>query len=296
MENKARWIKEIEPTLLNEEELSNPVLVIRHLFELSDLQYLKRDVWECLKAALADKPFCYLNEPLLVFNMQKEIGRLCDAMFLLLKMKEASDGEILIKYSAPGSKEMIGQERMFMLDLDCLLDEYKGKIIRLCKAEVRNPYLTVRAFFDFQTPNEWKSLLNSWAEHALSKMTISEDLVDNSVLLEFEYLEKIIEVAWLLKNHAKERNETDKKLKITEALKETPLRFEIEKSFINFLESAPASRLNRCLRKMFLDYLSKNIDSLPPDIEGFLLDFYHLSNLLDVIESKPQDWHKREVD
>ena len=58
MENMGRWIKEIEPTLLKEAELHDPMLVIKQLFELSDIQYLKRDVWECLKAAMADKPFC----------------------------------------------------------------------------------------------------------------------------------------------------------------------------------------------------------------------------------------------
>ena len=294
MENKARWIKEIEATLLTDKELHNPMLAIAQLFELSDIQYLKRDIWECLKAAMADKPFSYLNEPLLVFNMQKEMGRLSDAMFLLLKMKEALDGEIRISYNTAGSKEMAEQERTFILDLNSILNKYNGQIVRLSKEEIRNPYFAVKSFFDFHSPSEWKALFSYWSEHALSKMTMCEDLTDNSVLLEFEHLERIIEVAWLLNTNTNKDKETGNQQKIAEVFSETPLRWEIQECFIKFLESAPASRLNRNLRKMFLYYLRQSINSLPPDIEGFLLDFYHLTNLLDIIESKPQDWHKRE--
>ena len=296
--NNIMWIKEIEATLLTDEEVKNPVLVIKQLFEHTDIQYLKKDVWECLKAAMADKPFSYLNEPLLVFNMQKEMGRLCDAMFLLFKIQEAAEGDIHIQYSLPGSKERVELERKFMRELGMLLDAHKGRILRLTKEEVDNPHLAIRSFFDYYTPSKWKALFSYWSEHALSKVSIFTDLTDNAPLLELEHLERIIEVAWLLNKNSigDEVKDTDSHIAMAENLKETPLRWEIQKSFINFLESAPASRLNRNLRKIFLDYLSQNINSLPSDIEGFLLDFYHLTNLLDVIESKPQDWHKGEVD
>lgn len=53
------------------------------------------------------------------------------------------------------------------------------------------------------------------------------------------------------------------------------------KSFQTFLDTVPAHRLNKGLRKLLVDYLFYNLQGLPTDFEELLGDFYWLTHFLD---------------
>lgn len=52
------------------------------------------------------------------------------------------------------------------------------------------------------------------------------------------------------------------------------------------LETVPAYRLNKLLRKLLIDYLLFNIEALPIDFEELLGDFYWLTNFLDKVHEE----------
>lgn len=65
-----------------------------------------------------------------------------------------------------------------------------------------------------------------------------------------------------------------------------PIAAPILESLQTFLETVPAYRLNKGLRKMLIDYLFYNIEALPVDFEELLGDFYWLTNFLDKIHEE----------
>lgn len=57
-------------------------------------------------------------------------------------------------------------------------------------------------------------------------------------------------------------------------------------SLQTLLETVPAYRLNKLLRKLLIDYLLFNIETLPVDFEELLGDFYWLTNFLDELQEE----------
>ncbi len=70
------------------------------------------------------------------------------------------------------------------------------------------------------------------------------------------------------------------------ALRERVLSTKLQQEFVTFVEYAPAARLSRNLRKMFMDYLAAQHVGLPVEFDDMLSDLYWLFHLLDVLEDE----------
>jgi hypothetical protein len=115
------------------------------------------------------------------------------------------------------------------------------------------------------------------------------DVMNVSVLLDLEYLEKMLEVAYLFNKQYGERDfdENDFMEQLVKELNRDakhPINKKLLERFRVFIDVVPPERLNRNLRKMMVDYLhSHKKDGLPEDFDKYLSDLSQLTNLLDSI-------------
>ncbi len=148
----------------------------------------------------------------------------------------------------------------------------------------------------------WRSeeVLSEWCEYALSKMTLL-DVISESLLLDLEHLEKMLEVVYLFnKEHGKQYDKEDDFLEqlVRELNRETEQFFtsKLLKEFVSFVETVPPERLNRNIRNIFMDFLSFNKSGFPIDFEDYLLDLERLHHLLDIAEKETRNWNREEAD
>jgi hypothetical protein len=278
----------IRLTMLNEEEMLMPMKVIFNFFDRTSQEYERKELWELLKSALSTDCWTFMNEPGIILDLQKEFGRLLEAFYLLLKAKEDAEGEVKLEISPCGSEQRIKREREELYQLYEVMNEHRGRIKRLTKLEIADPYLAIKAAFEHYHLDDWKETLAEWCEYSLSKMTLM-DVMNVSVLLDLEYLEKMLEVAYLFNKQYGERDfdENDFMEQLVKELNRDakhPINKKLLERFRVFIDVVPPERLNRNLRKMMVDYLhSHKKDGLPEDFDKYLSDLSQLTNLLDSI-------------
>ncbi len=153
MENQQKT-PEIKGTSLSEEEQLNPMKAIFNFFDATSQEYLRKELWELLKAALSTNCWTFENEPGTVLDVKKKLEHLMEAFYLLLKIKEDDDGEIILEIHQAGSEEQIKKERDELYQLYDVLNEYRGRIKRLTKPEIADPYLAIKALFSHHALEE----------------------------------------------------------------------------------------------------------------------------------------------
>lgn len=281
--------QQIQATILSEEEIIDPTKVILLMYETSTcIDYLKVDIWEFLKAAFSDMPYAYRNEPAKAYEMHNTLNKLLEALWLLLKIYEFENGEVEIP--VPTAKE----ERSWMMSVRSIQDAYCGRIKRLNQLQVANPFMAVKAAFEFHDLAEWRSSLHKLTDAALSNYSIVEEEECTMVFREFEYLEMMMEVGHLLYVQSSGPDKSEIVPATNENSKKTGK--EVYEVFIEFLEYVPAARLNRNLRKVLLDLVGCFSEGLPNYFDDFVCDLGPLTLLLDAIERKPQNWFGKEED
>ncbi|TKC00292.1 hypothetical protein [Pedobacter cryophilus] len=281
-----------ETSLLSAAEMEQPQEVLIQLFDAQSSENFKKDLWELLKATVSNFSWTYRGEPGCVVRIQKDMLRLLEALYLLLKSREVEEGELQIDHFQLGSREQIILEREELKNLYKVFYSHTGKVKKLSLAELENPYLAIKACFQFQSLAQWQNVLAEWAEYALTQTSFTSATEDADFLVAYEYLEKMIEVAFLLGNEDEATKAKDEQQCLSYLNKKNrehakgPVNEKLFKAFQAFVESTPAKRLNRNLRKMMLDFLHYNIGGLPVDFEDYLIDFYYLTTLLDVAEDE----------
>jgi hypothetical protein len=282
----------VEPTHLTEEEANNPMSVIVNHFDIHSSEYSKKDLWEMLKAAVSNSSWTYLNEPGTAVVLEKGLGNIMDALWLLLYEKEAGDGEIKLPESSECPEKQRARDRKEFADLYPILNLYKGRIRRLSKAETENPYLAIKSFFQFHNLLEWKEVLASWKEYALTNATIVEFYDQQLFIVEYEQLEKIIEVAFLLNKESESSYYSEDDAYLEKLIKEfndfskQRVSKTVLLNFFDLLKATPPGRLARDLRKMTLRFVESNIGALPDGFDKDLDGFNRLANFLDVVSEE----------
>lgn len=76
-----------------------------------------------------------------------------------------------------------------------LEDDYGTDIQCLRQRELAYPMLVLKDFFDTQSLDEWKDLLSEWTEYALCATSLLQDTENYDLLLHYEQLERLLEVA-----------------------------------------------------------------------------------------------------
>lgn len=295
MENVKATLEDAPITHLSPEERAQTVTVIADIFGNASLAVLRIELWHYLKSATTAQSWSLMGQPGHALILQKRLEKLMDNCWLLLQEKEEQDGEIIHKAYAPGSQEQVESDRMMLSRYDKIQRKYFGNIRLLNPTEIENPYLVLKSFFEMADMAAWKELLTTWTEYALSSISILEDKTDSNLLLKYDQLEKLLEAAFYLcmdvEDETEQKGSEKEPARVYKSEKLTPY---LEEEIITFLKAVPPGRLNRNLRKMFLDYLMFNKYGLPDNFNTMVSDLYRLAELLDIAQRETQDWQREE--
>ncbi len=184
---------------LAEEEQKEPVKVIYELFDYSSLFHLRIYLWRYLKAAASEMGWHRMRQPLDAVVLQKRLEKLMEASWLLLREKEARDGEVEVPCFAPGTAEWMEDDRQMHLEYRGIEEEYGASIQRLRQRELDCPVLVLKDFFNTQPLADWKRLLSEWTEYALCSTSLLQETENYDLLLHYEQLERLLEVAYYFK-------------------------------------------------------------------------------------------------
>lgn len=268
-------------THLTRQEIENPHYVVVKMFDLSALEYLRLELWEVLKAALSPKAFNFMGTPATVIRLSNDLNRLVDALWLRMKYKQVETVEN--KAAGFPSEPHKPNDAEYRFYLYPILNTFKGRIKRLSKAETEDPHLALERIFNHHNPKEWKKLLAVWSEYALKPYSMIFNGNESEFILDYEYLEKLLEVAHIF-NMETEHYDQD------HPCQNDQLAFEIDdeltKEALTFAKYYPAARANRNIRSMLLDYLQSRNGEVPFSLEAFLGDLNWLMTFLDQIEDK----------
>ncbi|RNI31819.1 HEPN domain-containing protein [Rufibacter immobilis] len=218
MEEEANLLESIQINLtyLSRQEREKPDLVIAKLFEASSLPLLRKDLWNYLKAATSAQAWTLMDQPWDATFLQEQLGKLIEAFWLMLQRKEELDGEVHPTKFTYESIERFNDERIMRIEYDHLLATYSGHIRLLRQRELDNPYHVIKGFFQVQSLKGWKSMLADWTEYALRRASMLEETENNDLLIHYEQLERLLEVAYFLHGlHSKScKSEADAKLAV----------------------------------------------------------------------------------
>ena len=104
---------------LSKEEQKEPAMVVLELFDFCSMHHLRIYLWRYLKAAVSELGWHRMRQPLDAVVLQKRLEKLMEASWLLLREKEARDGEVQVPYFAWGTAEWMEADRQMHL-------EYRG--------------------------------------------------------------------------------------------------------------------------------------------------------------------------
>ncbi|MBU0696166.1 MAG: hypothetical protein KKE39_06520 [Bacteroidetes bacterium] len=294
---------EEQNTIFNPEEREKPLQVLVQLFDAQSITDYGLELWELLKATTMESSWTYQGAPGTAVFLQKQCLRLLEALSLLLQNYESTNGAIVLQHLDVGSEKRFQEEKLAQNELPQIFTQHFGKVKRLRLAEVENPFLAVRACLDFKSLADWHQLLENWVEYALCSSSYVVSTEDTDFLLAFEFLEKMLEVAYLLvkkddPSAKMEERETRYYLHTVYGRGEEQwLSGELFHELKVFFRTVNPKRLNRTLRKVFFDYLQYNHKcGLPLDFEDYLFDLDWLGLLLDVAEDELPFWKGKEED
>ncbi len=181
---------------LSTEERLEPVAAILAVFDQTSVQYLRLDLWKCLKAATCTVGWYQLRQPGDAVVLQRRVEKLLEASWLLLQQKEARDGDVQLPGAAPGSDAWLEEDRLRHLEYCAIEAEFEGSIRCLHQRELNYPALVLKDVFSTLTLREWKRLLSEWTEYALGATSLLQETENYELLLHYEQLERLLEVTY----------------------------------------------------------------------------------------------------
>ncbi len=184
---------------LSEAEQKEPAKVILELFDYCSLRHLRIYLWRYLKASASEMGWHRMRQPLDAVVLQKRLEKLMEASWLLLREKEARDGEVEVPCFAPGTAEWMEDDRQMNLEYRSIEKEYGASIQRLRQRELNYPVLVLKDFFNTLSLEDWKGLLSEWTEYSLCSTSLLQETENYDLLLHYEQLERLLEVAYYFK-------------------------------------------------------------------------------------------------
>jgi hypothetical protein len=262
------------------DQINNPIEFLDSFFERHDLQahFKKMKRWKLVVTTTAYFEINTLFNPL---HDHKMMCNLLNAAWCL--QEKVSPDNSLISLSM--------KEQEIFLNRECLGVPFYPS--NLSTAELIDPYVGIKHFFESFTLHEAHHCLYEWLNVGLSpNVTIFDEELAQSF---YKSLRKLIAACWIILHRTKQSNRTNELsasgIELINDLTtgDAKIPEHVLDGFKQFLSIVPAERLNRGLRKMLIDYLFYNIDGLPTDFEETLTDFYWLTDLLDEIQGKEVD-------
>jgi hypothetical protein len=254
---------------------------------MSTIDYWRIDLWQYLKAATTKLGWPMMRQPGDAVFLQRMLEKLMESCWLLLLEKEANDGEVALPVFTPFSEEWWEEERQRRQEHRTNQRAYSGNIRLLRNRELDNPFLVLKSFFETMPLAQWKNLLSGWTEYALRRTSMFEETENDNLLVHYEQLVKLLEVAWILNsmyrgeaNMITDGEEQAAEADTTTALPGTiPPSPTLQNDIISFLQQVPPERLSDNLLRIYMGYLKYKGRESPDDEDTTMHDFVKLYNL-----------------
>ncbi|MCF0075352.1 HEPN domain-containing protein [Dyadobacter sp. CY261] len=182
----------------SERKLADAREAIADFFHATDLEFVRVELWQFLKAVTTEKPFSFLGDPSTVLCLQRHLQKIISACRLLLDVAEDGETDLHAGDFQPFSHAQIEADRQYMRDVRELNDRHGGMIRRLSLAETEQPLLAIKRVFDAYSYDQWQGILEDWVEYGLSKVSICEATGECAEIIQYELLESLLEAVYLI--------------------------------------------------------------------------------------------------
>ena len=273
--DNMRTTQQPDFTRLSEEEREEPILAILELFERTTIDDLQLDVRLYLNAATMEPGWWTFGQPWDVHELQQRLEKLMEACWLLLQEYEATHGQLQLP-------DPLVCCRLCATDTKAMRQEYKqhlaryGGRVRLLRAqELARPIIVIRQFFHTLPLPEWKCLLTKWTEYALCDSSLLRD-GDIHLLLYYEQLQKLLELAWVL-YESEDENSSEAPAATPAASPPSP---ELQAEVLAFLQEVSPERLSHHLLQIYMGYLKYQAKQHLGEKDAIMQDILKLFNVL----------------
>lgn len=181
-----------------EQKVADAREAIADLFHATDLEFIRVELWQFLKAVTTEKPFSFLGDPSTVLCLERHLKKIIRACRLLLDVAEEDDIELNTSNFQPFSQAQIEADRQYMRDVRELNDRHSGMIRRLSLTETEQPLLAIKRVFNTYDYDQWQEILEDWVEYGLSKVSICEATGECAEITQYELLESLLEAVYLI--------------------------------------------------------------------------------------------------
>lgn len=182
----------------SEQKLADARDLVAEFFQATDLDFIRVELWQFLKAVTTEKPFSFLGDPSTVLCLERHLQKIIKACRLLLEVAEEDGGEPYTSDFEPFSHAQIEADRQYMRDVRELNDRYCGMIRRLSLAETKRPILAIKRVFHTYSYDQWQEILEDWVEYGLSKVSICEATGECVEIIQYELMESLLEAVYLI--------------------------------------------------------------------------------------------------
>ncbi|MGX5855995.1 HEPN domain-containing protein [Dyadobacter jiangsuensis] len=181
-----------------EQKLGDARDLIAEFFHATDLEFVRVELWQFLKAVTTEKPFSFLGDPSTVLCLERHLKKIIRACRLLLDVAEEDGIGLNTSDFQPFSHAQIEADRQYMRDVRELNDRHGGMIRKLSLAETEQPLLAIKRVFDTYSYEQWQGILEDWVEYGLSKVSICEATGEFVEIIQYELLESLLEAVYLI--------------------------------------------------------------------------------------------------
>jgi len=182
----------------NDRKLADARASIAEFFHATDLEFVRVELWQFLKAVTTEKPFSFLGDPSTVLCLQRHLQKIISACRLLLDVAEDDGTDLHTGDFQSFSHAQIEADRQYMRDVRELNDLYDGTIRRLSLAETEQPLLAIKRVFEIYSYDQWQEILEDWVEYGLSRVSICEATGECVEIIQYELLESLLEAVYLI--------------------------------------------------------------------------------------------------
>ncbi|OJV16105.1 HEPN domain-containing protein [Dyadobacter sp. 50-39] len=182
----------------SERKLADARDLIAEFFQATDLDFIRVELWQFLKAVTTEKPFSFLGDPSTVLCLRRHLQKIIKACRLMHEVAEEDGVNLNTSDFQPFSHAQIEADRQYMRDVRELNDRHGGMIRRLSLAETEQPFLAIKRVFSTYGYDQWQEILEDWVEYGLSKASICEATGECAEIIQYELLESLLEAVYLI--------------------------------------------------------------------------------------------------
>lgn len=177
--NSSIWFKD---------EILDPNQLLAEFFTMADVADYRKDIYNIVRAACSGK---YWKK-----------GSPNDMIFILKGLESIVNAAYILYRQGKQSPLQIEDRDIFNLNLfrgNSSTDRDWDFFPRMLRYnEYLDPYIVFKRFFDFKNLSEWKEVLQSLSEYALSRTRIFEEYEDFDSLAIYRHLTRLVEATHLI--------------------------------------------------------------------------------------------------